>query len=774
MSTPTTAEQRDAAHAAMIAATHWGAAGLPDAMRRLPGENHNYLCDVGVLKISIEGQADPELEEAVAATLAAANLPVPICKPSLLGKILVAVDLHDRPATARMQALLPGLPWRESQATHTLLRNIGSMVARAHRALKSFDHPRSDRSHQWDLERAGQHRAAVGHVPNQSLRRAIEWALHLHASCDITSCPRGMLHGDANDENILVDGDHITGFLDFGDCLRGPLVIDLAITLAYAVQHEGVGLEDAAAVVAGYDKIRKLDTTEQQALFPLMVARLATSACISATRSATDPDHSTWFSHRHSTEETLMALVDVAPRDAQVALCSTCAIRPECSPDTSARVDHRTTTHTGSLAARRARSLLGTGVLSLSYESPLHIVRGQGQFLYADDGRAYLDLVNNVCHVGHAHPRVVQALSTQAAMLNTNTRYLHKTIVEYAERLSATLPDGLDVCCFVNSGSEANELALRMARAVTGRDDIIVIDSAYHGSTGACIEMSPYKFNGPGGQGQRDWVHVVPMPDTYRGEITGDGAGVAYAKDVERVIGEATSSGRSIAAFLAESLLSCGGQIPLADGYLSAAFKHVRAAGGVCIADEVQVGLGRVGEAMWGFELHGVVPDIVVMGKPMGNGHPLAAVVTTRAIAEAFNTGMEFFSTFGGNPVSAAAGMAVLDVIEEEKLQARAATLGRRFMDGLAELRERHTIIGDVRGCGLFLGIELVRDRKTLEPADTEAAMIVNAMKQRGVLLSTDGPLRNVIKIKPPMVVVENDVDMAIRLLDDVLQYHGR
>jgi 4-aminobutyrate aminotransferase-like enzyme len=177
---------------------------------------------------------------------------------------------------------------------------------------------------------------------------------------------------------------------------------------------------------------------------------------------------------------------------------------------------------------------------------------------------------------------------------------------------------------------------------------------------------------------------------------------------------------------------------------------------------------------MWGFELHGVVPDIVVMGKPMGNGHPLAAVVTTRAIAEAFNTGMEFFSTFGGNPVSAAAGMAVLDVIEEEKLQARAATLGRRFMDGLAELRERHTIIGDVRGCGLFLGIELVRDRKTLEPADTEAAMIVNAMKQRGVLLSTDGPLRNVIKIKPPMVVVENDVDMAIRLLDDVLQYHGR
>jgi 4-aminobutyrate aminotransferase-like enzyme len=408
-------------------------------------------------------------------------------------------------------------------------------------------------------------------------------------------------------------------------------------------------------------------------------------------------------------------------------------------------------------------------VLSLSYDVPLHIVRGRGQYLYDADGRAYLDLVNNVCHVGHAHPRVVQALSAQAATLNTNTRYLHETVVAYAERLGSTLPDGLEVCCFVNSGSEANELALRMARAATGGHDVIVIDGAYHGSTGACIEMSPYKFNGPGGQGQPDWVHTVPMPDTYRGAFTGDDAGAAYAKEVERVIGEATSSGRLIAGFMAESLLSCGGQIPLADGFLGVAYEHVRAAGGVCIADEVQVGFGRVGAAMWGFELHGVVPDIVVMGKPMGNGHPLAGVVTTRAIAEAFNTGMEFFSTFGGNPVSAAVGMAVLDVIEDEGLQARAATLGRRFLDGFLALRGRHAIIGDVRGRGLFLGIELVRNRETLEPADTEAAMIVNAMKRRGVLLSTDGPLHNVIKIKPPMVLNEDDVDMAIRQLDDVL-----
>ncbi|MDP7359018.1 MAG: aminotransferase class III-fold pyridoxal phosphate-dependent enzyme, partial [Pseudomonadales bacterium] len=427
------------------------------------------------------------------------------------------------------------------------------------------------------------------------------------------------------------------------------------------------------------------------------------------------------------------------------------------------RVHRGAMTDTPSLADRREKSL--PGVLSLSYDTPLHIVRGRGQYLSASDGRAYLDLVNNVCHVGHCHPRVVGALSEQAARLNTNTRYLHETVLAYAERLTATLPEALDVCFLVNSGSEANELALRLARAATGRHDVLVIDGAYHGSTGTCVEMSPYKFNGPGGSGKANWVHVVSTPDTYRGGVT-----VAdLAAGVGQVIGAAASGGRPIAAFFAESLLSCGGQIPLPDGYLAAAFEHVRAAGGVCIADEVQVGFGRVGDAMWGFELQGVVPDIVVMGKPIGNGHPLGAVVCTREVAEAFDSGMEFFSTFGGNPVSAAVGMAVLDVIELESLQGRAAELGARFIAGLEDLRGRHAIIGDVRGRGLFLGVELVRDHETLEPAADEASAIVNAMKHRGVLLATDGPLHNVIKIKPPMVLSEDDVDMALREFDNVL-----
>ena len=736
--------------AAAIASREWGASQA--GVFRLPGENLNYQCDVGVLKLSVEAGCDPALEEAVQDVLAQAGLPVPRSIPSRSGQTLLTVELDGVQRPARMLQQLPGVQWRAGPSSPNLLGRIGSLVAQVHLALDGFEHPGFDRSHQWSLERACIHRKSIPHIQDIHVRRAAERAFLLHAALDFTGCARGMLHGDANDENILVVDDRVTALLDFGDCLEGPLVADLAITLAYALQHEGLGLAQAANIVAGYDEIRPLDLAEQQVLFPLILARLATSACIAAARAAADPDHATWFSHLRSTRDALLMLADMVPREAEIVLCSGC------------RVHRPATTGAVPLTDRRGKSL--PGVLSLSYNTPLHIVRGRGQYLYDSDGRAYLDLVNNVCHVGHCHPHVVRALSEQAGKLNTNTRYLHENVLAYAERLTATLPGPLNVCFLVNSGSEANELALRLARAATGKHDVLVIDGAYHGSTGTCIEMSPYKFSGPGGSGKANWVHVVATPDTYRGGVTGED----YAAEVGQVIGKAVSGGRSIAAFFAETLLSCGGQIPLPEGYLAAAFEHVRAAGGVCIADEVQVGFGRVGEAMWGFELHGVVPDIVVMGKPIGNGHPLGAVVCTRQVAEAFDSGMEFFSTFGGNPVSAAVGMAVLDVIERESLQGRAAKLGARFMAGLEDLRDRHPIIGDVRGRGLFLGIELVRDHKTLEPADTEASAIVNAMKDRGVLLSTDGPLHNVIKIKPPMVLSQDDVDMALRELDNVLE----
>ena len=417
------------------------------------------------------------------------------------------------------------------------------------------------------------------------------------------------------------------------------------------------------------------------------------------------------------------------------------------------------------LGARRR--LLGPS-LSISYRRPLEIVRGKGAYLYDDGGQPYLDCVNNVAHVGHAHPRVVEAGQDQMAVLNTNTRYLHDSLTEYARRLAATLPDPLGVCFFVCTGSEANELALRMARTHTGREGMVVLEGGYHGNTSSLVQLSSYKFDGPGGAGPPSWVACVPMPDGYRGRYRSSDpdCGARYAEEVGRAV---DALGGRPAGFLFESILSCGGQIVLPDGFLRGAFERVRAAGGVCIADEVQVGFGRAGSSFWAFEDHGVVPDIVTMGKPIGNGHPLAAVVTTPEIADSFNNGMEYFNTFGGNPVSCRIGLAVLDVIEEERLQDHARRVGERLLAGLKGLVERHPIVGDARGTGLFQGIELVTDRESLDPAPRHATCLVERMRDRGILLSTDGPLHNVVKIKPPLVFDEDDADRLVSNLDEVL-----
>jgi 4-aminobutyrate aminotransferase-like enzyme len=411
--------------------------------------------------------------------------------------------------------------------------------------------------------------------------------------------------------------------------------------------------------------------------------------------------------------------------------------------------------------------------LSISYKKPLNIVRGYKQYLYNQSGRPFLDCVNNVCHVGHCHPTVVKALLEQAAVLNTNTRYLHDKLVKYAQRLCATLPEPLSVCFFVNSGSEANELALRLARTHTKQRDLIVVDNAYHGNTGTLVDISPYKFDGPGGEGPPIYVHKVTMPDIFRGPYKADDtdAGKKYAYDVKKIVQKIQNEVKGVAAFICEPIMSCAGQIVYPKNYLQEAFRYVREAGGVCIVDEVQVGFGRVGTHFWGFQTQNVIPDIVTMGKPMGNGHPLAAVVTTPEIANSFNTGMEWFNTFGGNPVSCAVGLAVLDVIENEKLQENAFTVGNYLKDKLKKLMDKHHIIGDVRGLGLFIGVELVLNRETLEPAPKQTYYVVERMKEHGVLLSRDGPKKcpSTIKIKPPLVFTKENADFLVDTLDKVL-----
>ena len=425
----------------------------------------------------------------------------------------------------------------------------------------------------------------------------------------------------------------------------------------------------------------------------------------------------------------------------------------------------------GSEIAARRRERLGYN-LSLTYQNPITFVRGAGQYLFDENGRRYLDAYNNVPHVGHSHPHVVAAAARQLAVLNTNTRYLHENLVRYAERLTATLPEPLKVCFFVNSGSEATELALRLARAHTGHKDLIISDGAYHGHTTTLIDISPYKAETAGGQGLAPWVHKAAVPDDYRGAYRRgeESLGLKYARGLEPLIQTVHAEGRGLCGLMIESLLSCAGQIILPEGYLREAYARVRAAGGVCVADEVQVGFGRVGTHFWAFELQGVVPDIVAMGKPIGNAHPLGAVVTTPEIAASFDNGMEFFSTFGGNPVSCAVGMAVLDVIEQEGLQANALEVGSFLLTALRELMPRHPLIGDVRGVGLFIGLELVRDQETLEPAPAETAYLVNRLRKYGILTGTDGIYHNVVKLKPPLCFSKDDAELFVTVLDELLE----
>lgn len=413
----------------------------------------------------------------------------------------------------------------------------------------------------------------------------------------------------------------------------------------------------------------------------------------------------------------------------------------------------------------RRKRLLGPAY-SLFYREPLHLVRGEGAWLYDADGRRYLDMYNNVPHVGHCHPAVVEALTRQSRLLNTHTRYLHEKVLDYAERLTALLPDGLDVAMFSCTGTEANELALRIARAVTGAEGVIVSEHSYHGNSQAISEITAEYQTA---DTLPPWVVTVPAPDVYRGRYRGADAAERYAGHVSEAIGTLERRGIRPAAFIVDTIISSDGVVAVPPGYLKRAADQARAAGALFIADEVQPGFGRTGTHFWGFEKDAVVPDIVTMGKPMGNGHPLAATATRADIVEAFAREARYFNTFGGNPVSAAVGLAVLDVIESEGLQKNALQVGEHLIEGLERLAGRVDCIGDIRGSGLFLAVELVDNPTSRAPATQFADRLVEGLKSRGVLCHTIGRDENILKLRPPMVLSRDNADLFLGTLDEVL-----
>ena len=418
------------------------------------------------------------------------------------------------------------------------------------------------------------------------------------------------------------------------------------------------------------------------------------------------------------------------------------------SADTSAMIERR-------------RHALGSAY-RLFYENPVHLVKGEGVWLFDADGNKYLDMYNNVPHVGHCHPHVVEAISKQLATLNTHTRYLHENVIELAERLTGKCPKELDNVMFSCTGSEANELALRIARTVTGGTGIIVTDFAYHGNTQAIYEISTEDI--PAGE-VPDYVVTVPSPDTYRDELTADD----YASHVHSAIALLSERGIKTAAFIIDTIICSDGVISPPADYLKNAAEITRAAGGLFIADEVQPGFGRTGKNFWGYEVDDFVPDIITVGKPMGNGHPIAATIVRSDLIDQFSTHSQYFNTFGGNPVSCAAGLAVLDVIEQEDLQENASAVGQYLTDGLTALAESHESIGDVRGSGFFKGVELVTDRSTKEPAADLTAAVVNGLRANGVLTGSIGTHDNILKLRPPMIFSQENADFFLGVLDDVL-----
>jgi 4-aminobutyrate aminotransferase-like enzyme len=426
----------------------------------------------------------------------------------------------------------------------------------------------------------------------------------------------------------------------------------------------------------------------------------------------------------------------------------------------------RPTVPDADLLARRRR-VLGSALSPLTYERPLHLVRGEGARMYDPAGRAYLDAYNNVPVVGHSHPRVVAAIARQAATLNTNTRYLHETVVALAERLVATMPAGLDTVMLVNSGSEANDLAWRLATIYTGGTGGIVTDWAYHGISAAIADLSPEEW--PRGE-RPPHVATIPPPDTWRLPATG-GPGWperAAARLADAAADLATRGIRPAAAFVDGGFTSDGIFTP-PPAYLRELVGRTHEAGALFVADEVQAGYGRMGDGLWSFEAAGIVPDVVTLGKPMGNGHPVAAVITRSEIVDRFAASTEFFSTFGGNPVACAAAMTVLDVIDDERLIMNAAAVGEAIRAGARELAARHPRIGDVRGRGLMIGVELVADPATREPDASLAARVQNGMRERGVLVGTTARAGNVLKIRPPLVVTDEDAALLLRVLEEAL-----
>jgi 4-aminobutyrate aminotransferase-like enzyme/Ser/Thr protein kinase RdoA (MazF antagonist) len=657
---------------------------------------------------------------------------------------------------------------RKHELTPALLRSVGGTVARLARALRGFHHPSARHPLLWDVTQVANLRPFAHHIADKGERARVEQAIDAFISDVLPAIPRlrhQVIHNDANGDNMVVDPakrDAASGIIDFGDMIHTVLAADPAVTASDLTKLDGDILASICEIVAGYDSVYPLEEDEIEVLYDLMVTRYALTFLIIAVRNSRPDGPSYLVEYEEPSRRALELFLDLGRDRVRRRLRDACRFPAYCpKPGESGIVDD-----TASLLEKRSRYLGQT--LELSYDRPVHVVRGEGTWLFAADGGRLLDAYNNVPQVGHAHPHVARAIARQVAALNTNTRYLYRIILDYAERLTATMPAGLEACLFVNSGSEANDAAFRMAKLITGNKGAIVMENAYHGVSEAIDALSPYDLKK---RPLQPHVRTLIAPDGYRGPYRWGEPDLAekYAMDADRAIRELQEAGFGVAAFMIDSGFTSNGIPNVPKGYLKLVCDKVRAAGGMIIADEVQCGFARMGTHMWGIETHDVVPDFITAGKPIGNGIALGVAVTRPEIREAFGEQTAFFSTFGGNPVACAAGMAVLDVIEREGLMEGARDTGDYKRSRMRELMNNHRWVGHVRGSGLLTGVELVRDRATQEPAPEETRRVINHLRDNGVLVGREGPHGNVLKIRPPLAFGRKHADMLVECLAGAL-----
>ena len=757
-----------AAEAEMVALSRFGRRGRAYL---LPGErDQNFRLEVEgeppvLLKVSNRGEDHGVLRMQLRALsqVAAADpeLPAPRVLRSLEGPEMVLLPGGE---VARVLTYLPGSHLRPDDLTSEGLYQMGRTSARLGRALRGFFDPAADQSILWNPRRVGEVRPLLSWVPD-SRRPLVERALNRSEPRILMALPTlrsQVIHNDLSFSNLTFESpSKISGILDFGDMCHTALVSDLVVTCE-SILELAHGLDALAIVASGFETVTPLEAEEVELVPDLLLARWATLIAVSDWRGVAFPETSEYVGGWQRGPLQMLSQVEELGEDRWRRL-----VRNSVHGALSLSPGGAAPLPAAELLEARRR-FLGPALSPLSYATPLQPVRAEGALIFDRDGGEYLDAYNNVPILGHANPEVARAVASQTAVLNTNTRYLYRPVLELAEQLVATMPPGLDTVLFVNSGSEANDLAWRLARAFTGGGGAVVTRHAYHGMTSAVADFSPDEWHIPIAPPH---VAMMDAPDGYRGSHRREQPGWTdgYLAQLDAAVGELASRGLAPAALLVDPAFTSEGVVHPPAGYLTALFRRWRARGGLVVSDEVQTGFGRLGSHLWGFARHGALPDLVTLGKPMGNGYPIGAVVTRAEVVEALAEKTEWFSTFGGNPVASLAGLAVLGEARRREFLDRVEELGGRLGRTLGALGQRHRSVGDVRQLGLLVGVELVRRPESRDPFPELAARVVESMRRAGVLVGRTGPDGNVIKIRPPLVVSSEQVELISATLGRAL-----